>query len=125
MSFHNYEKKVNAKQKKRHLDDQKNIKCNKINRSKIDPKYFEKIRTKVFSMKKKSFETISFHIKEIFSNKRKENVTFSWQHQPKIKHERDRDISLGCIKRTVKQLRLRTYVFVSCKENVTNWDTHT
>ncbi len=67
-------------QKNCHLDDQKNIKCNEINRSKMDLKYFEKIRTKVFSMKKKSFKTISFHIKEIFSNKRKENATFFWQH---------------------------------------------
>jgi hypothetical protein len=36
----------------------KNIKCNEINRLKIDPKYFEKKNQSVFD-EKKSLETIS------------------------------------------------------------------
>ena len=53
----------------------KNIKCNEINCSKIDPKYFEKKNKNqsVFDGKK-WFETISSHLKEILSNKRKENA---------------------------------------------------
>ncbi len=59
---------------------QKNIKCNEINRSKIDSKYFFKKNQSVF-YQKKLFETISFHLQEIISNNAKENATFLLVHK--------------------------------------------